>query len=240
MKTLLTSLVLFLVVSTATAFDHSSFDAILKQRVDSNGMVDYAGLKADRAGLDSYLEKTGAVTKSEFNGWNENDQIAFLSNVYNAETLQLIIDNYPVDSIKDLGGLISTPWDKKTVILFGEKTTLNAVEHDILREDYDEPRIHFSLVCAAVSCPPLRREAYTGAKLDDQLDDQAKVFLAQSGKNRIEGDTVYLSKIFDWYGGDFGKGDAALLSALNPWIDGDTAGKDVDYTDYNWSLNDQK
>lgn len=240
MKTLLSALAIFLAVSTATAFDHSPLDAILKQRVDANGMVDYAGLKADRAGLDSYLEKTGAVTESDFNGWSESEQIAFLSNVYNAETLQLIIDNYPVDSIKDLGGLISTPWDKKTVILFGEETTLNKVEHDILREDYDEPRIHFALVCAAVSCPPLRREAYTGAKLDSQLDDQARVFLAQSGKNRIEGDTVYLSKIFDWYGGDFGRNDEALLNALNPWIEGETAGKDIDYTDYDWSLNAQK
>lgn len=240
MKTLFSSIALSLLVATASAFDHSAYDAVLKRYVNSKGMVDYTGLKENRSSLDAYLQKTGAVSEAQFDSWSEDEQIAFLTNVYNAETLQYIIDNYPLESIKDLGGLLSSAWDKKNVILFGEKTTLNKVEHDILRVDYDEPRIHFALVCAAMSCPPLRREAYTGAKLDSQLDDQARTFLAESNKNRVEGDTVYLSSIFDWYGKDFAKGDDALKAALNPWFKADISDKEIEYTDYDWSLNDQK
>ena len=240
MKLSFFSVALTAIVATASAFDHSAYNVVLTTYVDARGMVDYSGLKKNRSGLDSYLQGTGAVSKAQFDSWSDAEQIAFLTNIYNAETLQYIIDNYPLDSIKDLGGLLSSPWGKKNVILFGEKTTLNSIEHEILRQDYDEPRIHFALVCAAISCPPLRREAYTGARLDAQLDDQARTFLAESSKNRIEGDTVYLSSIFDWYGKDFGKGDEALKKALNPWFKADISDKKIEYTDYDWSLNDQK
>ncbi len=240
MKRLLFLIALPLIVAPGYAFDHSAYDSVLKQYVDSKGLVDYSGLKKNRSGLDSYLQKTGAVSESQFDSWSEGEQIAFLTNVYNAETLQYIIDNYPLESIKDLGGLLSSPWGKKNVILFGEETSLNNIEHGILRKDYDEPRIHFALVCAAMSCPPLRREAYTGTKLDSQLDDQARTFLAESNKNRVEGDTVYLSSIFDWYGKDFAKGDEGLKKVLNQWFGADISAKEIEYTDYDWSLNDQK
>ncbi len=223
------------------AFDHSheALTSVLKKYVDADGMVDYAGLKENRATLDAYLKTTASVKESDFKSWNEERQIAFLMNVYNAETLQYIIDNYPTKSIKKLGPLIGSPWDEKNVELFGKKTTLNKVEHSMLREDYDEPRLHFALVCAAKSCPPLRAEAYTADRLDAQLTDQAKVFLGQSAKNRVEGETLYLSKIFDWYGGDFDKGDTDVIDYINPFYEADTTKLKVKYTDYDWDLNKQ-
>ncbi|NNE91132.1 MAG: DUF547 domain-containing protein [Verrucomicrobiales bacterium] len=220
-------------------FDHSNLDAVLKKYVDSKGMVDYAGLQKNRSELDSYLKSTAAVTEKEFKGWNENEQLAFLMNVYNAETLQLIIDHYPVKTIKKIGPLIGTPWDVKSVELFGDTTTLNKLEHGILREDYDEPRLHFAIVCAAMGCPPLRTEAFTAAKLDEQLDDQARVFLSQANKNRVEGDTLYLSPIFKWFDGDFEKGGKSVQDYVNPWFKADTSRLKVKYTDYDWDLNKQ-
>lgn len=225
----------------AGAFEHShsALGKILGTYV-KDGMVDYASLKKNRAGLDGYLGETAAVSKKDFDGWTEDQQLAFLINVYNAETLQLIIDNYPVKSIKKIGSLFGTPWDVKSVQLFGKITTLNAVEHDILRKDYQEPRIHFAIVCAANGCPPLRSEAFVADQLDAQLEDQAKVFLGQKEKNRVDGGTLYLSSIFDWFEGDFTTGKAKTVAEyVNPWFSEDVSGKKVKHTDYDWDLNKQ-
>jgi hypothetical protein len=172
------------VPTSAAAFDHShaELDTAMKTYV-VDGMVDYADLLKNRAGLDSYITKTSAVSESDFNGWSQEQQLALLINVYNAETVQLILDNWPVKSIKDVGNFISTAQDKKVVKLFGKTTTLNYVEHDLLRAKYSEPRIHFAIVCAAISCPELRSEAFTADKLEAQLADQAKGFLTDKSKN---------------------------------------------------------
>jgi len=226
--------------TSATAFDHShaELDAAMKKYV-VNGMVDYAGLNANRGGLDAYVEKTSAVGESDFNGWSEAQQLAFLINVYNAETIQLILDNYPVKSIKDIGNFISTAQDKKVVTLFGEKTTLNYVEHDLLRAKYSEPRIHFAIVCAAISCPALRSEAFVADKLEAQLADQAENFLTDKSKNEYKGGELHLSKIFDWFEGDFTKGGKSLAEYVNPWFPEDVSGADVEFKDYDWALNKQ-
>ena len=169
--------------------------------------------------------------------------MAFLLNAYNAYTLKLITDRYPLKSIKDIGGWFSGPWDQPVVKLFGETITLNTVEHKILRKDYSEPRIHFALVCAAKGCPPLRGEAYVAARLNGQLDDQAKLFLANPAKNRVDvaNHTVYLSPIFKWYGSDFEKKSGSVLTALKPYWPGKAVATDdfkIRYTDYDWSLNE--
>ena len=229
----------------AAGFDqsHAIFDGVLKQYV-KNARVDYASLKAHPQDLDRYLNQVAAVSKAEFEKWSEPQQIAFLINTYNAYTLRLIIDHYPLKSIKDIGGWFSGPWDQSVVELFGETMDLNTVEHKILRVDYAEPRIHFALVCAAKGCPPLRGEVYTGSLLEAQLADQAKQFLADTNKNRIGASerTVYLSPIFKWYGGDFEKKSGSVLAALQPyWPEkaGSTDGLKIRYTDYDWSLNEQ-
>ncbi len=239
MKTLLILSSLLFSTSFLEAFDHSGLDSVLKRYVNDSGMVDYAELKSNRAGLDTYLKSTAAVSNSTFDGWGKDEQLAFLINVYNAETLQYIVDNHPVASIKKLGGIFSTPWDKKNVDLFGERVSLNHLEHKVIRPDYAEPRIHFALVCAAKGCPPLRNEAYTAAKLESQLEDQAKVFLNQTAKNRLDGDTLYLSTIFKWYGDDFKKGGRSVSEYVDPFIEGATAGKSIEWTEYDWSLNEQ-
>ncbi len=237
---------------TATAladeFDqsHALFSHALSQYV-RDARVDYAALKAHPQELNRYLDQVAAVTKSEFTKWTEKQQIAFLLNAYNADTLRLILDHYPIKSIKDIGSLLSGPWDQPVVKLFGGTATLNALEHKTLQRDYSEPRIHFALVCAAKGCPPLRPEAYVAERLDEQLDDQAKQFLVTASKNRVEVDerTVYLSPIFKWYAGDFEKKSGSVLAALKPyWPEKSAAalaggGFKIRYTDYDWSLNDQ-
>jgi hypothetical protein len=234
--------------SSAAEFDqsHALFDRVLAQYVH-DARVDYAALKAQPQELNQYLGHVAAVTKAEFSNWTEKQQIAFLLNAYNGYTLRLILDHYPVKSIKDIGGLLSGPWDQPVVKLFGGVMTLNFLEHKVLRKDYAEPRIHFALVCAAKGCPPLRSEPYVATRLDKQLDDQAKQFLASTAKNRVEPEAhvVYLSPIFKWYAGDFEKRAGSVLAALKPYWPDDEApalasGRfKIRYTDYDWSLNDR-
>ena len=223
---------------------HALFTSVLTNYV-KDARVDYAALKAHPQDLTRYLDQVAAVSKAEFKKWSEPEQIAFLANAYNAYTLRLIIDHYPLKSIKDIGSFFQGPWDQPVVRLFGETITLNTLEHKILRVDYAEPRLHFALVCAAKGCPPLRNEAYVGVRLNEQLNDQGKQFLAETAKNRVEAaeHTVYLSPIFKWYAGDFEKKSGSVLAALKPyWPAKPVAGYEefeIRYTGYDWSLNEQ-
>ena len=223
---------------------HAALDAILKARVRS-GLVDYAGLKAGRAPLDAYLSAAGAVPMAGFQHWTRDEQLAFLINVYNAATLQLIIDAYPVDSIKSLGTLVKSPWSKEVVLLFGKKISLDTLEHKVIRKNYAEPRIHFALVCAAMGCPPLRGEAYQGTRLEEQLEAQTREFLTTPEKNRVEAEkkTLWLSPIFKWYKEDFETTSKSLATFVAPYL-GAAEGAALDaykieYTDYDWALNGQ-
>jgi len=230
----------------AAAFDHAHrlLDQTVKTYV-KHSLVNYAALKAQRLDLDRYLDEVASVAEFEFKQWPEKQRIAFLINAYNAYTLQLVLDHYPVKSIKDIGGWLKGPWDQPVVRLFRRGLTLNDLEHKILRVEYGDPRIHFALVCAARGCPPLRDEAYVAERLNVQLDDQARQFLATPGKNRIETTqhTVYLSPIFKWYGGDFERKSGSVLAALKLyWPSEPAAGYEdfkIRYTEYDWSLNEQ-
>ena len=229
-------------VSSSLAFDHShaELNSVLKAYVDADGMVDYQGLKTHRSTLDGYLDKTGAVSESEFDSWTRNQQLAFLINVYNGETLKLIIDHYPVKSIKKIGGLFGQPWNLKSVTLFGKKTTLNTIEHEILRPKYKDPRIHFAIVCAAMGCPPLRNEAFTPENLNDQLDARGRFFLSQKNKNRLDDDILYLSPIFDWFKEDFTE-KGSLQNFVTAFFPENIKGKKlrIKFTSYDWRLNKQ-
>jgi len=231
----------------AAGFDHTHvlLDSALRAHV-RDSLVDYASLKAQRAELDLYLKQVAAVGENTFQKWDESKQLAFLINAYNATTLQLIIDHYPVASIKKIGSWLKGPWDQPVVHLRGRTLTLNDLEHKILRVQYDEPRLHFALVCAALGCPPLRSEAYVASRLNEQLDDQARRFLAHSDKNRVDAKAreVYLSPIFKWYGEDFVKKHGSVLAALKPFWPESVAGLvegnfKVRYTDYDWALNNR-
>ena len=247
--------------SNAIIFDHNyhQYTSLLQQHVN-NGLVNYKAIKANPNQLNTILNNWGRITKERFSSWSEQQQIAFLFNLYNGSTLKLIVDNYPVKSIKDIGGFFSGPWDQEMVSLFGNITTLDHVEHEILRKQYNEPRLHLSLVCAAMGCPPLRSEAYTATKLDSQLADQAVLLLNHPLKFKIDKkkNTVYLSAIFKWYGGDFIKSylpekfipglsekENSVTNYLSNFLPESEkgfiykGGYDIKYLDYDWSLNEQ-
>ena len=237
--------------------------------VDDRGMVYYVGLKRDRRKLDQYVRNIGSLKRSVYEKWEEPAKVAFWVNAYNALTLKVIIDNYPIkasffrsmtypsNSIRQISGV----WKKIKFRVMGRDMTLDQIEHSTLRAKFNEPRIHMALVCAAMSCPPLRNEPYEGDKLQEQLDDQARKFLADSSKFKIDrrANTVRLSKIFDWFGKDFVKNHkprtgfaghdeqvAAPLNYFSGYLSDQNAAYlrgskySVKFLDYDWTLNERK
>ena len=230
-------------------FDHAytNFGKVLVRHVQ-NGSVDYQALQKNRADLDNFLGAVSLVDAPAFKAWSREQRLSFLLNTYNAAVLQLVTDNYPASSIKRVGGWFSNPFRVKFISLFGTKSSLDDIEHGMLRPDFGEPRIHFVLVCAARSCPPLRREPYLPEKINSQLDDQARLFLNDSSKNRVDvdGHVVHLSAIFKWFREDFGTSDHAIVNfASRYWPEAirPALAKEpfrVRYLDYDWQLNDLK
>lgn len=200
-------------VSTVESFSYSLYAKVLDGFVDGFGLVDYNRLKIERHDLDAFIRILSDVDPVDFETWSDEAQIAFWINVYNALTLKVIIDNYPIkssffrslsypkNSIRQIGGV----WDKITFSVMGERYTLDQIEHQILRQKFSEPRIHMALVCAAKSCPNLRREPYEGKKIGFQLETQTRTFLSRQKNYYIDKDknTIYLSPIFKWFGEDF-------------------------------------
>lgn len=249
--------VFFQMTAAAQSFNqsHATFTDVLNDHVVvyDNGLksaVNYRELAENRKPLDNYLSSLSAIEPGQYESWTQKQKLAFLINAYNGFTLQLIIDNIAkfesgeADSIRDLGGLFSSPWEKNFFMLLGEKRSLDWVEHDKIRGDFDEPRIHAALVCAAISCPKLRAEAYTAKNLNNQLENQMKIFLSDHDKNGIDEEGLYLSKIFDWYRDDF-DGLYGYLTAYSPALS-DSASEnkrmnnqrlDIRFLDYNWRLN---
>ena len=238
-----TAILLSISVFGQSGVSHDSFDKLLQKYVDDNGMVNYKGLKSDRTQLKSYLSilENNAPQKS----WTRDQKLTYWINAYNAYTLDLILEHYPVKSIKDIGSTIkipfvSTAWDVKFINIGGQEYDLNNIEHGIIRKEFDEPRIHFALVCAAVSCPKLQNRAYLPEKLDEQLTKAAEEFLANPSKNSFKGSNkATLSKLFNWYGGDFKK-NGTLIEYLNKYSPTklDKNAK-IAWMDYNWDLNEQ-
>jgi len=222
---------------------HEIWNKLLEKHVTKSGEVSYKGFKADVSLLDSYL-KLLSTNAPDPKKWSKNEQLAYWINAYNAFTVKLIVDNYPVKSIKDIGGsipFVNSPWDIKFIVIGGEKMDLNNIEHGTIRKYFDEPRIHFAVNCASISCPQLRNEAYVAARLDAQLTEQAQAFLNDKQKNTIgDGKTVKLSKIFSWFSGDFKQNGKSVSDFINKYapvkIKPDA---DIDYLDYNWQLNGQ-
>jgi hypothetical protein len=209
--------------------DHQAWDDLLKLYVDRRGRVNYNRLKSNEAALDSYLATLAQATPTT--DWTRNEGLTYWINAYNAFTFKLILNNYPVASITDLDG--GDPWKVKWIKL-GDKTySLNNIEHDIIRPNYQDPRIHFAVVCAAKSCPPLLNRAFRPGSLDEQLDRVTRTFINNSLFNSVTGD-VKVSKIFDWYQEDFGDVKAYLNKYLDKPIPQD---QEIGYKPYDWSLN---
>lgn len=265
-------LLLFLSLLAAATTGHpgvENYADVLKQRVNERGMVDYRGLKRSPEQLESFLDAIAAIKRADYETWSRDEQIAFWLNAYNGITLKAIIDHYPIEpsfwtsrfypenSIRQIDGV----WDELAWEVMGRKMTLDEIEHGVLRKDFDEPRIHMALVCAAMGCPPLRNEPYVGKRLDAQLNDQTQRFLSNPTKFRIDrkAEEVRLSPIFKWFGEDFisrhpprgrfdehSRAEGAVLMFLTQHLEeGDARWLlrnefDIEYLDYDWSLNEQE
>jgi len=250
---------------TAPRYLTDTYAEVLRTVVDDDGRVDYAALKADPRFLDEYTVSIEHLSPETYAAWDTKTKLAFWLNVYNALTLDLIVDHYPIQAVGEAPDYpansirqIPGAWDTITFQVMGQAMTLDHIENDVLRKEFDEPRIHMALVCAARSCPPLRREPYDGRTLDAQLDDQVRRFLSAPDRFAIDRDAgaVRLSAIFDWFQGDFvkqygkatGRFDPPLRAVINfigrylPDADraylekGDYS---VEYLEYDWTLNER-
>jgi len=228
--------------STAAPVNHDAWHQMLQAWVNQAGMVNYAAFKQNEAQLDAYLNMLASNAPAE--SWNRNEKLAYWINAYNAYTIKLILNHYPVESIRDIGSkiqvpFVNSPWDVKFIEIGGQTYDLNNIEHGIIRKYFNEPRIHFALVCAAVSCPKLLNEAYTAQKLETQLTKQTRAFLSNPAKNKIGANSVQLSKIFEWYKTDF-TDKGSLIDYLNQYSDVKIApNAKVSHLDYSWALNTQ-
>ncbi|MGE5616766.1 MAG: DUF547 domain-containing protein, partial [Bacillota bacterium] len=215
---------LALFASPSFAYDHAykAWDDLLKAHVTyiQNGTasrVNYTALARDHDKLKAVLDDFSKVERKEFNAWTKPQQEAFLINAYNAYTIEKILTRYPnIKSIRDFGTVFGNPWKDKFFTLFGESFYLDRIEHETLRAPgvYDEPRVHVAVVCASIGCPMLRNEAFVADKLDAQLDDAMRRFMSDRSRNRYNPATrsLEVSKIFDWYGKDFEKGNKGFTS----------------------------
>ncbi len=216
----------------AAADRHAAFDALLQQYVDERGRVAYRDLAArDGAALEAYLQMLAETDPTTL---TEPEQIAFWLNAYNAHAIKGVLQGYDGEGFfarKRFFSLYSFP-------LAGGTRTLDEIEHDVLRARFREPRIHFALVCASSSCPRLRREAYRGDRLDAQLDQQTHDFLTDPTRNQFAADGVAkLSMIFKWFADDFVKAAGSVPAFVSRWVKGEY--KDIEYLDYDWTLNAQ-
>ncbi|WP_350559244.1 DUF547 domain-containing protein [Psychrobacter sp. CAL346-MNA-CIBAN-0220] len=259
LKSLIAVAMLLPSVAVYADFSHQSWDSLLDQHVTmTNGgkasVVDYIGMQADKSQLTDYLNATSKVSQSGFDRWNKNDQLAFLINVYNARTVELVLTKYPnIKSIKDIGSLFSSPWKQDFIPLLGKTRSLDDVEHTLIRgsQRYNDPRIHFAVNCASIGCPALQNDAFTGKRLDRQLEQVTAKFLADNSRNRIKGNTLEISPLFKWYKEDFAtswrdSNDlAGFLGRYSQSLGLDKTqaaslkqGKiNISYTDYDWRLN---
>ncbi|MEM7552241.1 MAG: DUF547 domain-containing protein [Bacteroidota bacterium] len=239
--TLLSLLILITLSSIAKVPSHEIWDGLVKKYVLEDGLVDYKGFIKEQNELGKYLDLLSKNAPEK--DWSDEEQIAYWINAYNAFTIKLVIDNYPLESIKNIKGsvqipFVNTPWDIKFIEIGGETYDLNNIEHGILRKDFEEPRIHFAVNCASMSCPKLRREAFTADKLDQQLEDQGREFMNDPTRNKITEDKAQLSKIFKWFTGDF-KDKGSVIDFVNKYADVKAASSaKISYLDYDWSLND--
>ena len=213
---------------------HALWNALLSEYVSTNGMVDYRGFEEERDKLEAYLDMLGSHVPGDH--WSREAKLAYYINLYNAGTVRLILEHYPLASIKD----IRNPWGKDRLRIGDRFYSLNDIEHGILRK-MEEPRIHFAVNCASFSCPKLPTEAFTAEQIDRQLDIAARAFINDPLRNRIGNDSASLSRLFKWYKGDFTGAGTSLVSYLNRYLDVPLReDAKLDFLEYDWSLNDRQ
>ncbi|HIF14190.1 MAG TPA: DUF547 domain-containing protein [Bacteroidetes bacterium] len=222
---------------------HTPFTSLLKKHVNDDGLINYAGFVKDSTILKRYLK---LLCKTEPNNkfWTEDDIKAYWINVYNAHTIFLIVKNYPVKSIKDLNPEAEDPgnniWQSRFIIIKGTPYSLDEIENRILRRDFNDPRIHFALCCASISCPVILKEAYEGKKINDQLEANTTRFINNEKENELKTDPIKISQIFNWYRDDFGGDRASVIKFINKYAKESIVPEAaVDFKEYDWGLNVQ-
>ncbi len=263
------TILLFGVRLNADVFDHSIYDSLLQKYV-KNGLVNYQMLKENRTALTRYLNQIEQVNPKEFKTWARDEQKAFWINAYNAITIEGILINYPIqwgrliararfpqNSIRQISGF----WDTVFIKVMGKDLTLNDIEHKILRKEFDDPRIHFVIVCASIGCPILESRAFFADDLDQRLEQAARNFINSPDKVRLDkkDNVLNLSSIFDWYKEDFSisaegmkkfenysKAETGLIEFVTKFFPESDQKyivqnqPKIKYLDYDWSLNEQK
>ena len=233
-------IMLFVSLNYANPVQHGEWDALVKKHVSKNGMVDYQGFLKDKKQLQVYLDKLSANRPTS--KWSKNEKMAFWINAYNAFTVKLILDHYPIKSIKDIKRgipFVNSVWDIAFIPMGKDKIDLNYIEHTILRKEFKDPRIHAAINCASFSCPLLRNEAYYASRLDEQLNDAMRRFVNDPQRNQLDKSNIKISKIFSWFAGDFKLNGLSVVDYLNKYAKKRVqANARIDFLEYQWELND--
>lgn len=248
---------------------HSIFDSLLKKNV-KNGKINYKGFISSGDRFDFYLKQLASVSGDDFSSWTRNEKLAYWINAYNAFTIKAVIDNYPIERNLDISAVIYPKnsirqidgvWDELKFSAAGKEVTLNEIEHEILRKEFNEPRIHTAIVCASIGCPDLMHDAYKANKIDQQLESSSSAFVNNPDKGvrvDMKKKEVHLSKIFNWFGMDFvGKygtdeffrgrdnKQRGVLNFVRMHINSEEKKEflesndfSISYIDYDWSLNE--
>ncbi len=226
---------LLLIFSFSLSAQSSILNELLSKHVNNSGWVDYKGLQKEEAKLDKYLT---FLNSSDIKGWSENKRKAFWMNAYNAYTLKMILDHYPLKSIMDIKLKEKGAWDIPYAKVGGEVYTLNAIEHEILRPKFKDPRIHAGINCASYSCPPILNKAFTEANVNSLLELAFRNFVNDPLRNKISKDKIEISQLFDWFKSDFTDGESVIdyLNKYSKTKISKTA--KITYLKYNWALNE--
>ncbi|WP_306644169.1 DUF547 domain-containing protein [Sanyastnella coralliicola] len=205
------------------------WDRVLKRHVTTDGRVDYAGIKVDK----EFSQVVSLFQKQIPDGtWTKNESLAYWMNAYNVFAIKLVVDHYPVKSIND----IDNPWKQKTIKIAGKSYSLDQIENEIIRPTFKDARIHFGINCASESCPPISRTAFTGTNVNSELDRLARAFMKDTKRNKFQGSSAQVSKIFEWFSVDFEK-EGGVIAFMKKHGANIENGANLSYLDYDWSLN---
>ena len=245
--------------SSKVSVDHAAWSDLLKKYViaDNDGInrVDYKAFKAEaHSPLKSYIAQLTAIDPRTL---NKNEQFAYWANLYNAKTIDVILDHYPVDSIRNISlesGLfdlvkktvgVGGPWKTKVVTIAGHKLSLDNIEHDVLRPTFQDPRVHYAVNCASIGCPNIGTQAFTADNLEDMLESNAKAYINHPRGVTVANGKAVASSIYDWFITDFGGDESGILEHVKKYASDDLKSKlekitEIDSYKYDWSLNDKK
>lgn len=233
-------------VEPAASFDHSTFDQILKKYVNDKGLVDYNGI-AQNTALKTYIE---SLEQAKPEAMSRDGKMAFWINAYNAVTIDKVIKWKPKKSVRET--LIPGVWTSTKFFtsrehtVAGKRLSQDDIEHEILRKQFTDPRVHFTIICASSSCPPLSRIAFTGENLQTRMEEETRKYInsLRGTKTDYAENTLYLSKLFDWFSGDFESKSGSVMNFIKPYLNQqaleflDRKPK-ISYIHYDWSLNAQ-